>query len=132
MVDNNTNNNGENNSEEGREQKTTEEVFRITVTKDAEKALIDLVDKVNRGFDGGKINRTEMASWALTRLIRNMDEAMLQEIRAEYFDEIAALEVLWRKAKERGRVSSEVKQLLLKEVGFESSTKKPPKTKVDK
>jgi len=73
-----------------------------------------------------------MASWALTRLVRNMDEAMLQDIRAEYFDEIAALEVLWRKAKERGRVSSEVKQLLLKEIGFEGSTKKPPKTKVDK
>jgi len=42
MVDNISNNNRENNSEEVREQKTTEEVFRITVTKDAEKALPQL------------------------------------------------------------------------------------------
>lgn len=132
MIDNNSNNTGENTGKEIREQKTTEEIFRITVTKEAEKALIDLVDKVNRGFDGGKINRTEMASWALMRLNRNMDEPTLQEVRAEHFDEIAALEILWRKAKERGRVSSEVKQLLLKEIGFDGASKKSAKTKIDK
>lgn len=129
---NSNDNNRENKSEESRDQKVADEVFRITVTKDAEKALIDLVDKVNRGFDGGKINRTEMASWALIRLNGTMDEPLLQEVRAEHFDELAALEALWRKAKERGRVSNEVKQLLLKEVGFEASAKKPAKTKVDK
>lgn len=128
--DNDTNK--ENTGEEIRDQKASDEVFRITVTRDAEKALNDLVEKVNRGFDGGKINRTEMASWALKRLNSTMDEPLLVEVRAEHFDELAALEMLWRKAKERGRVSHEVKQLLLKEVGFEASSKKSAKSKVDK
>jgi len=110
----------------------TDEVYRIAVTREAEKALNDVLEKVNREFDGGKVNRSEMASWALIRLNKDLDDAMLQDVRADYFDEVAALESLYRKAKETGKVSAELKQLLLKQGGFDASGKKAPKARLDK
>ncbi len=110
----------------------TDEVYRIAVTREAEKALNELLEKVNHGFEGGKVNRTEMASWALGRMSKDFDDVALQDIRAEHFDEIAALESLWRKAKETGKVSSEMKLLLLRQTGFDGSGKKTGKLKIDR
>ncbi len=110
----------------------TEDVYRIAVTREAEKALNDLIEKVNRDFEGGKVNRTEMASWALIRMSTDFDDTALQDIRAEHFDEVAALESLYRRAKETGKVSSEMKLLLLKQIGFDGTSKKSAKIKIDK
>ena len=108
------------------------EIYRIAVTLEAEKALIELMEKVNRDFDGGKVSRSELASWMLIRANKDLDESILQDVRADHFDEVAALEALYRKAKETGKVSNELKQILLKQGGFDSVGKKAPKQKIDK
>ena len=111
----------------------SDEVYRLAVTKEAEKALNDMMEKVNRGFEGGRISKLDMASWALIRLQSEMNEAMVQDVRSEHFDEVAALEAVLRKAKEQGRVSQELRLMLLKQGGFDGVPKKNPKTiKVDK
>ena len=111
----------------------SDEVYRLAVTKEAEKALNEMMEKVNRGFEGGRISKLDMASWALVRLQSEMSEAMVQDVRSEHFDEVAALEAVLRRAKEQGRVSQELRLMLLKQGGFDSVPKKSPKTiKVDK
>jgi hypothetical protein len=111
----------------------TDEIYRIAVTKEAEKALHEMMEKVNRGFEGGKINKMEMASWALIRLHSEMNEATVQDVRSEHFDEVAALEAVLRRAKEQGRVSQELRLMLLKQGGFDGVSKKAPKqNKIDK
>lgn len=116
----------------GKENTKSDEIYRIAVTRDAEKALNELMEKVNYEFDGGKVNRSEMASWALIRLCKGLNDEMLQDIRSEHFDEVTALESLYRRAKETGKVSVELKALLLKQVGFDGSAKKSVKVKIDK
>ena len=44
--------------------------------------------------------------------------------RAEYFDEISLLESILRKAKETGKVPSEFKGLLQKQLGLDDQVKK--------
>lgn len=119
--------------EEKKEEKTEEnitvkdEVLRILVSRQGEKALLDVIEQVNDRFAGGKVNKTQMANWILKRFKDDLDDSMIKEIRADHFDEVAVLELILRKAKETGKVPSEFKYLLQKQFGLDMSPKKKTK-----
>jgi hypothetical protein len=117
---------GEKAENKDREQKG-EELHRITVSKQAERALSAVVEKINDGFSGGKVNRTQVANWILARFDETLTEAEIKEIRMEYFDEVAMLESILRQAKESGKVPTEFKGLLQKHLGMDEGPKKRPK-----
>lgn len=104
-----------------------EEILRITVSRQGEKALLEIIAEVNDGFIGGKVNKTQMANWILKRFKDDLDDSMIKDIRADHFDEVAVLESILRKAKETGKVPSEFKYLLQKQIGLEVSAKKKTK-----
>lgn len=101
-----------------------EEIQRITVSRDAQGALGNIVDRVNDGFTGGRVNRTQMANWILLRFNSELSEAQIKEIRAEHFDEVAMLESILRQAKETGKIPSDFKVLLQKQLGTEETGRK--------
>ena len=100
---------------------------RITVSKEAQNALGAITDRVNDGFLGGKVNLTQMTNWLLLRFQNELDEAQIKEIRAEHFDEVAMLESVLRQAKESGKVPTEFKTLLQKQLGLDESPKRKNK-----
>lgn len=104
-----------------------EEILRITVSRLGEKALSEVMEQVNNGFIGGKVNKTQMMNWILKRFKDDLDESIIKDIRADHFDEVAVLELILRKARETGKVPSEFKYLLQKQMGLEVSTKKKAK-----
>lgn len=104
-----------------------EEIQRITVSKEAQTALGNIVDRVNDGFTGGKVNRTQMANWILLKFNNEIDETQIKEIRAEHFDEVAMLESILKQAKETGTVPSDFKVLLQKQLGGDEPTKRKMK-----
>jgi hypothetical protein len=116
--------NGEENKD--KEQKN-EELHRITVSKQGERALAAVVERINEGFVGGKVNRTQVANWILARFNDSLSETEIKEIRMEHFDEVAVLESILRRAKESGRVPAELKGLLQKQLGMDEAPKKRPK-----
>jgi hypothetical protein len=105
----------------------TEEIQRITVSKLGQDALTAIVERVNDGFIGGKINRTQAANWIMLRFNENLNDTEIREIRAEHFDEVAVLEAILRKAKESGKVPTEFKVLLLKQLENNDQPKKKAK-----
>lgn len=111
---------------ENREPKT-EEIQRITVSKQAQSALTAIIERVNDGFIGGKINRTQAANWILERFYAKLDDAEVKAIRTEHFDEIAMLESILRRAKESGKVPSELKSLLQRQLESNDAPKKKSK-----
>lgn len=113
--DNTINNKNGYGSNEFKENKT-EEIQRITVSKLGQDALTAIVERVNDGFIGGKINRTQAANWIMLRFNENLNDTEIREIRAEYVDEVAVLEAILRKAKETGKVPIEFKALLQKQL----------------
>ncbi len=122
-----------NKREEGREDKLGEdrievadEIQRITVSKEAQKILGIIVDKVNKGFAGGRVNRTQMANWILLKFSTDLDEAIIKSIRSEHFDEVTMLENILRQAKEYGSLPTEFKLLLQKQLGGDELVKKKP------
>lgn len=103
-------------------------VQRIVVSNESWAALKAIIDKVNDGFNGGRVNQTEIANWIILRFQSELDEAQIKEIRAEHFDEVAMLESILKQAKESGKVPTDFKNLLQKQFGLDEPTKRKTKS----
>ena len=103
------------------------EILRIGISRASERALMEIMDQVNHGFIGGKVSKSQMANWILKRFKEELDDSLIKDIRADHFDEVAVLESILRKARESGKVPTEFRHLLQREVGLDVSAKKKPK-----
>lgn len=102
-------------------------VVKITVTKQAEEAVSQIVNRVNDGFEAGRVNRQDVASWILIRFIETFSEADVQQLRTVFFNEIALLEAILKRAKQGGALPSELKSALMGQVNAPSVGSKKPK-----
>lgn len=115
-----------NTKEEDREQKA-EEILRISISKTAEEALVAMVERVNDGYEGGKVNRTQVANWVLVQNQETLTDAQVKDIRAEHLDEFAFLESYMRKAKKSGKLPSELRAFMNKQLGLDDAPRKRKK-----
>lgn len=131
-MDNNINNINTNTGTEREEDRTNQTVSaklqRIVVSNESLVALKAIIDKVNDGFNGGKVNQTEIANWIILRFQSELDESQIKDIRAEHFDEVAMLENILKQAKESGKVPTDFKSLLQKQFGLDEPTKRKAKS----
>lgn len=109
-----------------------EVVAKITVTKEAEEAVSQVVSKVNEGFEAGRVNRQDVASWILSRFVENFSEIDIQQIRSAFFNEIALLEAILKKAKQSGNIPTELKAALLGQMTVTASPGKKGKRSLTK
>nr|BFD64568.1 hypothetical protein BdHM001_32490 [Bdellovibrio sp. HM001] len=132
MENNNSNNINTNTGTEREEDRTNQPVSaklqRIVVSNESLTALKAIIDKVNDGFNGGRVNQTEIANWIILRFQTELDESQIKEIRAEHFDEVAMLENILKQAKESGKVPTDFKNLLQKQFGLDEPTKRKAKS----
>jgi|GEM_PF-1461229 len=112
---------GGNNTEEG------PELHRLTISRVAEQALISMLDRVNDGFNVGKVNRNNLATWSLIRFSEIISHENIKEIRAAHTDEFAALDMVLRRAKETGKLPPELSAYLHKQMGQDEIPKKKTK-----
>ncbi len=104
-----------------------ETVVKITVTKQAEEAVSQVVHKVNDGFDAGRVNRQDVASWILTRFVETFSDMDVQQIRAAFFNEIALLEAILKRAKQSGNLPTELKTALMGQTNLQPVESKKTK-----
>lgn len=124
-INTNTNTNTGTEKEEDRTNQTVSaKLQRIVVSNESLSALKVIIDKVNDGFNGGRVNQTEIANWIILRFQSELDEAQIKEIRAEHFNEVAMLESILKQAKESGKVPMDFKNLLQKHLGLDESPKR--------
>ena len=132
-MENNINNNINTNTGTEREEDRTNQTVsaklqRIVVSNESLVALKAIIDKVNDGFNGGKVNQTEIANWIILRFQSELDESQIKDIRAEHFDEVSMLENILKQAKESGKVPTDFKSLLQKQFGLDEPTKRKAKS----
>lgn len=118
---------------------TSEEVFeenietaKITIERNAEKTLSKMLEKVNEGFEAGRLNRQQLASWILIKFGDGLDEQQINEIRGDHFNEISLLENILKRGKESGQLPAELKLLLRQQMGYNSTQSKKPPRKLTK
>lgn len=112
---------------ENNEKIEQENSIKITVTKDAGEILAELVVKANEGFEGGRINRQELASFIVERFKASFSDRDLVQLRQLHYDDAAMLEAMYRKMKETGEVPDFLRDALRKQ--FQVNDEAPKKTK---
>ena len=105
----------------------TNDSHRLTINGAAEQALTGAVERVNDGFQGGKLNRNQLAIWAILRFAEHLDDSEVRDIRAEYLDEFSAIDAVLRRAKEIGQLPPELKAFVQKQMGFDDAPRKRSK-----
>ncbi len=106
-----------------------ENIIKITVTKEAGEMLADLVVRANEGFEGGKINRQNLASYVIEKFKNNFSDKDLAQLRQLHYDDAAMLEAMYRKMKETGDIPDFLREALKKQFhGIDDSLKRTKKS----
>lgn len=77
--------------------------------------LVDLtLIRVNDGFEGGRVSKTDFMSWALIKSVEQLDSATIDEIRRAHFNQVSYLAGLVKRLKDSQRnvLSDEERELL--------------------
>lgn len=119
-------------TEEKTGEKSGDEFVKVTISKKAEKAAMDLLAKVNDGFDGGRVNRQDLVSWVLMKFAEDCNDQDIRAIRADHFDEITLIELCLKKSKQSGSLPPELRKILLAQAGLDDSVKKSNKKSIDR
>ncbi len=113
-------------------EKKTDDSIKITIDKDVEKLVAETVNKINDGYEGGKVSRQIVASWLLDKACKEISDSDVKAIRTDNFNAVNALSAVLRKAQETGVVPLELRQILFAQVGLDTPTKKNVKSKLTK
>ncbi len=100
------------------DEKGQDGLYKIGVTREAERVLGDVVNKVNEGYQGGRASRTGVASWIITQFGKVLDGQHIKTMRLEFLNEISLLEMVLRKSREAGQLSPDLKKLLMQQAGL--------------
>lgn len=114
--------------EEKQETKTeNDSIIKITITKEAGETLAALVVRANEGFEGGKINRQNLASYIIEKYKTHFSDRELAHLRQLHYDDAAMLEAMYKKMKETGEIPEFLREALKKQ--FQVIDEPPRKAK---
>lgn len=110
------------------EQKSeSDNIIKITVTKEAGDTLAALVVRANEGFEGGKINRQNLASYIIEKYKNNFSDRELVHLRQLHYDDAAMLEAMYKKMKDTGEIPDFLREALKKQ--FQGNDEPPKKSR---
>lgn len=124
------------NKEESKNQKNEQKIeqdnsVKITIGKVVADSLWELVEKINEGFDAGKVHRQDVASWIIEHFLKSYTESDVHLIRQSHYSDSSMLEAVYRRMKETGEVPDFLRDALRKQFqgAPEGSKKKKALTK---
>ena len=95
--------------------KKEDDLAKIAISKEADRALVELMSRIGDGFDAGRLTKQDIASQIILRFTANYTELDIHAMRVRIFDPILALEAKLKKAKETGIVPDSIRNLMLDE-----------------
>ncbi len=107
-------------------------IAKITVTKEAEEAVSQVVLRINEGFVAGKVNRQDITSLLLIRACQNLNDEDISSIRHDFISDVALLEVALKKARETGKMPESLREALMNQMGLIATPKRNKKNLSDK
>ncbi len=83
-----------------------EKIGKVQISKAADDALEAAVDAVNNGFNGGRVSKSDVATWVILRMVRDRADDIIDPIRKDHFDEVTYLEHVVREMKSAQRTGT--------------------------
>lgn len=120
------------NKEENKEKKAENKIendnsVKITVTKAVAEDLRELVERVNAGFDVGKVHRQDVASWIISHFLKSYGESEVSMIRQSQYTDALMMESVYRRMKETGEIPDFLRDALRKQ--FQGDAEVPKRKK---
>lgn len=94
--------------------KKNQQEFRVFVNQDAEQAITEFLDDVNRDFNAGRANRIDVASFMITWFKQNASSDVIFDIRRQLANSVSMLDAVYKMAKHGEELPPEVKLALEK------------------
>ena len=115
------------------ENQTVNTTAKIAISGSAEDALSRALERVNSGFDGGRVTKADLASWFILESSSSLAEDTIDNIRKAHFNQVVYLESLVKKLKSSGRDNLGVEEMatLQAMLGQPSSKKRPRGAKAE-
>lgn len=76
---------------------------KIAITTDSDAALVQALEKVNKNNPGGRVTKTDLASWFILKSAADLTDQSIEQIRTAHFNQVAYLDSLVRGLKQSGR-----------------------------
>ena len=96
---------------EKQDSKAEDALAKIAISREADRALMEVLDRVTDGFDAGKATKQDVASYMILRFAKDCAESDIHGIRALFFNPILLMEATLKRAKETGILSESIKNL---------------------
>ena len=80
--------------------KIEDSLAKIAISKEADRALIEVISRIEDGFDAGRTTKQDVASQIIMRFVSNCTNKEIHDMRTWFFDPILAMEAKLKKAKE--------------------------------
>jgi len=115
---------------ESKRRRSDENLAKLAITKDADRALTEVLGRINEGFDAGKATKQDVASQIILHFSKDYSDADLHAIRVQFFNPILLMEAVLKKAKETGNLPDNMRDLLYQQ--FVSTSNPQPAAKKSK
>lgn len=80
-------------------------IAKIAVAEKMDDALSEALAAINRGFDGGRVTKFDLANWIIAKSCANLTESVIEEIRRDHFNEVSYLKNTLRNLQSANRSS---------------------------
>lgn len=93
-------------------QRNEDHLAKIAITKEADRGLVDILNRVLDGFDAGRATKQDIASHIIMRFVAACTEKEIHGMRALFFNPILLMEATLKKAKETGVLPDALRDLM--------------------
>lgn len=98
--------------------------FRVVIDHDPNLILERVVDKLNEGFEGGVITKSDLANFVFKNLERYISDSDMKEMRSLHFDDRRMLASLLKNADDPTELPEEIRKVLREFYGISEKDKK--------
>lgn len=96
-------------------QKNEEHLAKIAISKEADRGLVEILNRVHDGFDAGRATKQDIASHIIMRFVAGCSDKEIHGMRALFFNPILLMETTLKKAKETGILPEQLRELFFQQ-----------------
>lgn len=85
-----------------------EKMNKVNLRKETDEAVNRMLEVVNVGFSSGKVTKTDLINWVLTKCEQEFIARWIEEIRKDHFDQLRHMEKLLKDMKKKQKEGEKI------------------------
>ncbi len=102
----------------------TKDKHRVIISKEAKRALDEILTRANDGFDAGDISKSDVVEMLIFNASKYITDSEINELRVQHFDEVKVLAAILKGVAKGDQVPEALKVQLRNQYGLTESHKR--------